>query len=92
MNRKTVAIIIEIIPVLSAAASFMLIFSDHHSELVKQVILITMVLAFGGFLFFLAGRKIAREDKLVRILGVLDLLATICVVGLYILAIFSFGL
>jgi hypothetical protein len=60
--------------------------------MIRRVISITMMLAFFGFLFFILGHKFAKEDKLVRILGVLDLLATVCVVGFYILAIFSFGL
>ena len=82
----------EIIPILSAAVSFPLILSAYDSALIQRVISITMLLAFLGFLFFIIGRKLAKEDKLVRILGVLDLLATVCVVVFYILAIFSFGL
>ena len=92
MNRKTAAILVEIIPILSAAVSFPLILSAYDSALIQRVISITMLLAFLGFLFFIIGRKLAKEDKLVRILGVLDLLATVCVVVFYILAIFSFGL
>ena len=92
MNRKTAAVLMEIIPILSAAVSFPLILSAYDSALIQRVISITMLLAFLGFLFFIIGRKLAKEDKLVRILGVLDLLATVCVVVFYILAIFSFGL
>jgi hypothetical protein len=92
MNRKTAAVLMEIIPILSAAVSFPLILSAYNSALIQRVISITMLLAFLGFLFFIIGRKLAKEDKLVRILGVLDLLATVCVVVFYILAIFSFGL
>ena len=92
MNRKTAAILVEIIPILSAAVSFPLILSAYDSAMVRRVISITMLLAFLGFLFFIIGRKLAKKDRLVRILGVLDLLATVCVVGVYILAIFSFGL
>lgn len=92
MNKKTIAIIAEIIPIFSTLASFTLLLSAYDSELVRLAISITMPLAFAGFIFFFAGRKLAKESKTARILGILDLLATVCVIGFYILAIFSFGL
>ena len=92
MNRKTAAIIAEIIPILSAVMSFALIASEYTSEWVKTVISITMLLAFCGFIFFLVGRKLCKGDRVVRILGIFDLLATVSVVGFYILVIFLFGL
>lgn len=92
MNRKTAAIIAEIIPILSAVMSFALIASEYTSEWVKTVTSITMLLAFCGFIFFLVGRKLCKGDRAVRILGIFDLLATVSVVGFYILVIFLFGL
>ena len=86
MNRKTAAVLMEIIPILSAAVSFPLILSAYDSAMIRRVISITMLLAFLGFLFFMIGRKLAKEDRLVRVLGVLDLLSTVCVVGFYNLA------
>ena len=92
MNRKTAAIIAEIIPILSAVMSFALIASEYTSEWVKTVIFITMLMAFFGFIFFFVGRKLCKGDRAVRILGIFDLLATVSVVGFYILVIFLFGL
>ena len=77
MNRKTIAIITELIPVVSALVSIILILSDCDSEPIRRIILITTVLAFLGFAFFIVGRKLAREDRLVRILGLLDWLGAL---------------
>ena len=66
--------------------------SPYDTKLIKHIINVTTVLAFIGFVFFLIGRKLDKKDNIVRILGLLDLLSNICIVGLYILAIFSFGL
>ena len=92
MNKKTLAIILEIIPVVSAAATNALIVSAADSGLFRWLIRITMLLAFLGFAFFLAGRRLCREDRVVRILGILACLATVSIAVLYIIAIFSFGL
>ena len=92
MRKKMIAVIVEIIPVISAVISFLLLFSDLDSQPVRQIIWVTMLLAFLGFVFFFIGRRLAKEDRMVRILGILDWLATVCVIGLYVLAIFSFGL
>ncbi|WP_022766972.1 hypothetical protein [Butyrivibrio sp. XPD2006] len=37
---------------------------------------------------FFIGRKLAREDKAVKILGVLDWISTAIIVGIYVLAFF----
>ena len=50
--KKTIAIILEVIPLFSAVISFMLIKLNNNSELLKYVIMITMSLAFFGFIFF----------------------------------------
>lgn len=92
MNKKTAAIILEILPILSAVVTFPLVLSSFDSALIRRVISITMLCAFLGFLFCIIGRKLAGKERVVRILGILDVLATICVVGFYILAILSFGL
>lgn len=92
MNKKIIAIILEIIPIASAVISFLLIMSDKFSGSTKTVISVTFILAFLGFAFSIIGKKMAREDKTVRFLGILDWLTTIYVVGFYILAILSFGL
>ena len=70
----------------------MLIKLNNNSELLKYAIIITMSLAFFGFIFFFVGKKLNKTDKIVQILGILDWLATIYVIVLYTIVIFSFGL
>ncbi len=90
--KKTIAIILEVIPLFSAVISFMLIKLNNNSELLKYAIMITMSLAFFGFIFFFVGKKLNKTDKIVQILGILDWLATVYVIVLYTIVIFSFGL
>ncbi len=90
--RKTIAILLEILPVISAPIAYLLVISDYNSPLIRAVIGITFLMAFLGFVFFLIGRKLAKEDKAVRILGIFDCLATLFIVAIYVIAIFSFGL
>ena len=92
MNRKTIAILLELIPVISAAISYALVVSSSDAAPVRRIISITFLLAFLGFVFFFIGRKLAKGDKTVRILGILDWLATLYVIAFYVIAIFSFGL
>ena len=92
MMKKTIAIILEVIPLFSAVISFMLIKLNNNSELLKYAIMITMSLAFFGFIFFFVGKKLNKTDKIVQILGILDWLATVYVIVLYTIVIFSFGL
>ena len=92
MNKKKIAIAVEMIPVLSVLISFILIKIQYVSKITIWIVFITIVLAFFGFAFFLIGRKLYKGDKIVRILGTFDLLSTLYVVTLYIIAIFSFGL
>lgn len=92
MNRKNIAIMVELVPLLSVVISFVLIILPYESEIVKSIIGITTLLSFFGFIFFFIGRSIDRNDKTAKVLGVLDWLATIYVIVLYIIVIFSFGL
>ena len=61
---KTTAVIIELIPVLSVISALLLLKRDADSPFLR---IITMIV-----LAFFIGRKLAREDKAVKILGVLD--------------------
>lgn len=92
MNKKKIAIIVEMIPVLSVLISFILIKIRYVSKMTTLLVFITVILSFFGFVFFLIGRKLYKDDKIVRILGTFDLLSTLYVVMLYIIAVFSFGL
>ncbi len=92
MNKKLIAIIAEIIPLVSAVVSYILLVANIDSDLIRLVIAITFLLAFLGVVFFFVGCMLAKEDKTVRILGIFDWLATLYVIVIYVIAIFSFGL
>ena len=49
MNKRTILILIKLIPVVSAALSFILIFSNAQAGSVATV---SVILAFLGFAFF----------------------------------------
>ena len=88
MRRKTAAGLLELIPVLSAPASLLLLYSSVDTIPVRRLIAVTMIFSFLGFAFFLIGRRLSNGSKTVRILGILDLLATLYVVLFYTLVIF----
>ena len=90
--KKTIAILLEILPIVSAPLAYLLVISDYNSPLIRAVIGITFLIAFLGFVFFLIGRKLAKDDKIVRILGIFDWLATLFIIAIYVIAIFNFGL
>ena len=92
MNKKIIAIIAELVPLVSAVTSYTLIVHGPNSLFIKRVIAVTMLLAFLGFVFCIIGRKLAKEEKAVRVLGVFDCITPLLVIGFYIVAIFSFGL
>ena len=92
MNKKIIAIIAELIPIVSTVTSYTLIVSNIDSGLIRNVITVTMVLAFLGFAFFFIGRKLSKEDKAVRVLGILDLLMPLLVIGFYVIAFMSVGM
>ena len=92
MNRKMIVTIIKLIPVVSVILSYILILGPFHSELAKDISGVTVVLGFLGFAFFFIGRRITKEDRLVKILGILDILSTVSIAALYALAIASIAL
>ncbi len=92
MGKKLVAIVLELIPVVSAVASFYLFNTSKDAGLIRRTLLISFLIALLGIAFFFVGRKLAGDDKAVRILGLIDLVASIYVIVFYILVIFSFGL
>ncbi len=92
MNKKTIAIILEIIPIISAPITYLLIVFGPDSGLLRSIITVTMLLAFLGFVFFFVGRKLAKQERAVRVLGIFDILATLAVIGFYVLAFLSVAL
>lgn len=92
MNKKSIIKVLELIPIICAVLSFVLLVLPVDAPIIKTIMAFTIPLALFGFVFFFVGRKFCKEDKTIRLLGYLDLLATVFVIVLYILAIFSFGL
>lgn len=91
MNRKMI-VTIKLIPVISVILSYMLILGPFHSDFARGLSGVTVILAFLGFVFFFIGRRLAKEDKLIKILGILDILSTLAIVALYALAVISVAL
>ena len=92
MDKKNFVITAKLIPVISAVLSYILILGPFNAAWVSKVTGVTVILAFLGFVFFFIGRKTAGEDRVLKILGILDILSTVSIVVLYALAIISFGL
>ena len=92
MSKKTAVIIAKLIPLISAIISYILILGPYNAAWVSKVTGVTVLLALSGFVFFFIGRKLAGEDRALKILGVLDILSTVSIITLYALAVASFGL
>ncbi len=92
MSKKTAVIIAKLIPLVSAIISYILILGPYNAAWVSKVTGVTVLLALSGFVFFFIGRKLAGEDRALKILGVLDILSTVSIITLYALAVASFGL
>ena len=92
MNKKNIAIILELVPIISAIISFTFIMLDLNSEIIRIIISVTTITSFIGFVFFFIGRKLNKENKTVLILGILDWISTLYVIALYTIVIFVFGL
>ena len=91
-NRKKIALALEALPVICAPLSYLLILNKADSSIVRGIIGIATVIAFFEFVFFIIGRKLVREDKTILVLGILYILVTLFILGMYVIAIFSFGL
>ena len=92
MNKKNMIIIAEIVPILSAILSLIFLLLPNGSNLSSKIMPAVTLIAFLGFIFFFIGRKFCKENKAVKILGILDILSTVYVIIIYIMAVFSFGL
>ena len=92
MIKKALAVTLELIPILAAAVYFVLFSLPVDSEVIRRILLVAVLLALPGFLIFFVGRKLAKGDRTVLILGILDWLATISIVGFYVIAFMSAGM
>ena len=88
MKKRTKAILIESIPIVSVISALLLLKRDTDSPFLRIITAVAFIFAFVGFSAFFIGRKLAGEDKKVKILGVLDWIATAVIVGTYALAFF----
>ena len=86
MSKQTILTIIKLIPVVSAVLAYLLIFSSVQAA---PLTTIAVLLAAFGFVFFFVGRKSAKEDKTLKILGWLDLLSTLSIIILYVIVFFA---
>lgn len=90
--KRTTAIIIELIPVVSAISALFLLKRDVDSAFIRSITMIVFIFAFLGFVAFFIGRKLAGEDKMVKILGILDWIATAVIVGIYAIVFFALAM
>ncbi|SFU45743.1 hypothetical protein [Butyrivibrio sp. M55] len=86
MDKKKIATIVEIVPIVSAVLNFIFLYAFEDSNLIRALNSITMFFAFFGFVFFFVGRSLGKGDKTVKILGIFDIFATVSVIAIYILA------
>ena len=92
MDKKNFVITAKLIPVISAVLSYLLIFGSFKAAWISKVTGVTVILAFLGVGFFFIGRRMAKADKAVKILGILDILSTASMIALYALAFVSVAL
>ena len=92
MDKKNIVITAKLIPVISAVLSYLLILGPFRAAWISKVTGVTVILAFLGVGFFFIGRRLAREDRMLRILGILDILSSISIIVLYALAFASVGM
>ncbi len=90
--KKIIIIILKLIPIISLILSLTLIFSSFNNTIIKNIISISTLLSFFGFIFYFIGKKIIKDNKIIKILGIFDLLSTLAIILFYVIAIFSFGL
>lgn len=88
MKKRRIAIIIELIPILAVISAILLLKRDTDSYFLRIITAVVFIIAFLGFVASFIGRKLAGKDKTVKILGVLDWIATTVIVGIYALAFF----
>ena len=91
MNKKTILTIVKLIPPVAAALSFILIFGHFDGGKTGGLTTATVLLGLFGFVFFFIGRKAAKEDRTLKILGRLDLLSTVAIIALYVIVLIAFA-
>ena len=90
MTKKTFAVTAELLPIISAPLAIFLMVSPFDSGLIRHIINITTALGILGFVIFAGIRLLVKDSKLVLALGILDILATIVVIGFYVVGLTSY--
>ncbi len=85
-------ILLKLLPVIAAPLAITLMVMPGDGASIQWLINITTLLGFAGFAFFFIGQKFGKEEKIIKVLSILDLIATGIIVGFYTIAIFAFGL
>lgn len=92
MKKRTIVILLKCLPILASVISFICLKLPDDYTIVRVMIKITVIISFFGFIFFFIGKKMSKNDKLIKMLSIFDLLSTLYIIILYIIVIFSFGL
>lgn len=92
MNKKALAVALELIPIISAPLAIGLIVSSMDSLIIRSLIGVFTLLGFFGVVCFFIGRRLAKEEKIVRVLSILDILATAAIIILYVIVFITIGL
>ena len=92
MNKRKLAIAIRLIPPISLIIAIVLLLIPPDTAVVRAVITVTMMCALFGFLFHLVSRKLCRDDKLVKTLGLLDIFSSVFILLMYVATAFMVGL
>ena len=90
MTKKTFAVTAELLPIISAPLAIFLMVSPFDSGFIRHIINITTALGILGFVIFAGIRLLVKDSKLVLALGILDILATIVVIGFYVVGLTSY--
>lgn len=91
MNKKALAVALELIPIISAPLAIIFIYSSVDSQVIRSLIGVFTLLGFFGFVFSFIGRRIAKGEKIVRVLSILDILATVAIIIMYVLVFIALG-
>ena len=92
MNKKTLVVILEIIPIICVIATYVLVFANLDSDVVRNIITATTSISFFGFIFGIIGRKVVKGDKAVKVLSIFDFICPLFIIGLYVLVIIAIGM
>jgi len=92
MNKKTLAVILEIIPIVSVITALSLVFASLNNDFVRKIILVAVVISFFGFVFGIIARKLAKGDKLVKVLSIFDFLCPVIIIALYVITFIAIGM